>query len=108
MVFENNSKYYINKESIHKDKTEAIALSRDHKPEIIGEKQRIVSSGGRVDRFSGNILLHIENGVKSGPFRVWLKNENYPGLAMSRSIGDLIASAIGVTAEPGKFSLTKK
>ena len=58
MVFENNSKCYINKESIHKDKTEALALSRDHKPEIIGEKQRIVASGGRVDRFSGELLFN--------------------------------------------------
>jgi hypothetical protein len=30
-----------------------------------------------------------------------LKFHNYPGLAMSRSIGDLIASEIGVTCEPG-------
>ena len=103
MVFDNNSKHLINKESIHKDKTEALALSRDHKPETNGEKQRIISSGGRVDKFSGKLFLIIENGIKSGPYRVWLKNENYPGLAMSRSIGDLVASAIGVTAEPGRI-----
>jgi serine/threonine protein phosphatase PrpC len=29
-----------------------------------------------------------------------LKYEAYPGLAMSRSIGDLIASKVGVIAEP--------
>lgn len=44
----------------------------------------------------------IDNGVKSGPYRVWLKTQNYPGLAMSRSIGDLVAASIGVTCEPGK------
>ena len=40
-------------------------------------------------------------GVNYGPHRVWLKNENYPGLAMSRSIGDFVATSVGVTAEPG-------
>jgi hypothetical protein len=34
---------------------------------------------------------------------VWLKNEDIPGLAMTRSFGDEVASRVGVTAEPGKF-----
>jgi len=71
-----------------------IQLSRDHKPEIPAEKERIIRSGGRVDKYT-------ENGVKYGPYRVWLKKENYPGLAMSRSIGDLCATSVGVTPEPG-------
>jgi hypothetical protein len=29
-----------------------------------------------------------QHGNKVGPFRVWHRTENYPGLAMSRSIGD--------------------
>lgn len=36
-----------------------------------------------------------------GPYRVWLKTENYPGLAMSRSIGDFVAASVGVICEPG-------
>ena len=35
-----------------------------------------------------------------GPYRVWLKTENYPGLAMSRSIGDKIAHSVGVSDIP--------
>ena len=35
-----------------------------------------------------------------GPYRVWMKNDNYPGLAMSRSIGDGIAHNIGVSDIP--------
>lgn len=35
-----------------------------------------------------------------GPSRVWLKTENIPGLAMSRSFGDYIASKVGVISEP--------
>jgi len=35
-----------------------------------------------------------------GPKRVWLKNKQAPGLAMTRSVGDLVAKTVGVTAEP--------
>jgi hypothetical protein len=35
-----------------------------------------------------------------GPKRVWLKNKQAPGLAMTRSIGDLVAKTVGVTYEP--------
>lgn len=54
--------------------------------------------GGRVD-------VNIDDGVEFGPYRVWLKNESYPGLAMSRSIGDLIASSVGVICNPGIFKI---
>ena len=36
-----------------------------------------------------------------GPFRVWEKDKDYPGLAMSRSIGDLKGKSIGIISEPG-------
>ena len=39
-------------------------------------------------------------GMFYGPKRVWLKNKQVPGLAMTRSIGDLAAASVGVTAEP--------
>ena len=35
-----------------------------------------------------------------GPMRVWLKSKPVPGLAMTRSIGDMTATSVGVTAEP--------
>lgn len=66
-----------------------ISLSRDHKPDLPDERRRIEQQGGRVDRVYG-----------MGPFRVWLKNENYPGLAMSRSIGDGVAHSVGVSDIP--------
>ena len=34
------------------------------------------------------------------PPRVWLKNENVPGLAMSRAFGDGVAVKAGVTSIP--------
>ena len=43
------------------------------------------------------------NGDPIGPYRVWLKNENVPGLAMSRSVGDRVAHSVGVISEPCKF-----
>ena len=66
-----------------------VLLSRDHKPEIPEEKERIEKSGGRVDKIFG-----------MGPYRVWFKNENFPGLAMSRSIGDQLAHKAGVSDIP--------
>ena len=38
-----------------------------------------------------------------GPNRVWLKDAELPGLAMSRSLGDYVAQSVGVIPEPGKF-----
>jgi len=32
--------------------------------------------------------------------RVWLMDQDAPGLAMSRSIGDYIAHSVGVATEP--------
>jgi len=54
---------------------------------------------GRVDPF------REQNGDPIGPARVWLKTENVPGLAMSRSIGDLVAASVGVIPEPEFFEL---
>ena len=74
-------------------KSEPIPLSKDHKPNVESEKKRIYRNKGRVEQYS-------EFGIKTGPFRVWLKNEMYPGLAMSRSIGELIAYSVEVIPEP--------
>lgn len=51
---------------------------------------------GRIESYKGRY------GENVGPARVWLKNEQYPGLAMSRSIGDACAHSVGVSALPGK------
>lgn len=42
-------------------------------------------------------------GESNGPYRVWLKNEGYPGLAMSRSIGDFVCESVGVISDPGRL-----
>ena len=69
-------------------------LSRDHKPSEPDEMIRIKNSGGIVescrDKF-GNFV---------GPERVWGKNLEGPGLAMSRSFGDEMGHEIGIVVDP--------
>ena len=72
----------------------AIDLSRDHKPTEKDESQRIYENDGRIQPFTE------EGGEFVGPQRVWLKNEEVPGLAMTRSFGDRVAATVGVMSEP--------
>ena len=72
-----------------------VPLSYDYKPEMPEEKQRIELCGGVVEQ------LKNKNGEGVGPYRVWVKEGGYPGLAMSRSIGDLIGKKLGVIPNPG-------
>lgn len=81
---------------------EVTALNRDHKPELKDEAERIHKRGGRIDSFRD----YYNNGEPIGPQRVWLPNEEIPGLAMSRSMGDKVAHSVGVTAEPDTCEFT--
>jgi serine/threonine protein phosphatase PrpC len=72
----------------------AIDLTTDHKPDLDHERERIESAGGRVDTYK------TPNGQPYGPPRVWFRDSNIPGLAMSRSFGDSIAARVGVISEP--------
>lgn len=68
-------------------------LTRDHKPSIPEEKQRIEKAGGRV------FNMEYDDGY-DGPARVWLADQNIPGLAMSRSLCDTVAHTVGVISIP--------
>ena len=70
-------------------------LSRDHKPSEPEENRRIINNNGRIKKIYDEDLKKYV-----GPDRVWLKNKEEPGLAMTRSIGDKIAHSIGVSDEP--------
>ena len=72
----------------------SIDLSHDQKPNNPGEKERILAHGGRIEAYKD------ENGGDFGPPRVWLKYEDVPGLAMSRSFGDEVAHLVGVITDP--------
>ena len=71
---------------------EIVPLSVDQKPDDPEESKRIVQNGGEISQYE-------ENGEKSGPYRIWKKGEVYPGIAMSRSVGDFIATSLGVVPE---------
>jgi serine/threonine protein phosphatase PrpC len=76
---------------VNKEKTDvkAVLLSKDHKPQDPTEKARIENGGGVVE---------FDGGVNH---RVFAKNKPYPGLAMSRALGDIRAhKEAGITAEP--------
>lgn len=64
-------------------------ITKDHKPDSPREKARIMRSGGEVMKLEGDI-----------PYRVFIKNKFYPGLAMSRAIGDIIGHQIGIVSLP--------
>ena len=45
-----------------------------------------------------------------GPKRVWLRSKDLPGLAMTRSLGDMAATSVGVIAKPeiSRYELTER
>ena len=81
-----------------------IDLSTDHKPELPLERKRIESCGGRVEPIRGKSHSDQATGSFVGPYRIWKKHQATPGLAMSRSFGDFVASEIGLICE-ADFSL---
>lgn len=68
-------------------------ITFDHKPENPKEKERILACGGRV------FAVEYDDGI-DGPPRVWLGHMDIPGLAMSRSLGDVVAHSAGVISDP--------
>ena len=78
------------------------ALSRDHKPDLPEEYERIKEQNGRVDS------LRDSKGNPIGPKRVWKLNENVPGLSMSRALGDDSGTEIGIISTPEIIEETLK
>jgi serine/threonine protein phosphatase PrpC len=66
-----------------------IELSEDHAPDRPDERRRIEKAGGVIKRLPGDV-----------PFRVFLKGKSYPGLAMTRSIGDVCGEEAGIVPLP--------
>merc|ERR1719506_945004 len=71
------------------EKWQAIDLTEDHKPNLPAEKARIEQMGGQVI-FDGGYN-----------YRVYAKGKRYPGLNMSRAMGDLVGFYdAGISAMP--------
>ena len=73
---------------------ESEILSRDHKPNIPEESERIKEKGGRIRP------MKDEYGNFIGPLRVYMKDKDMPGLAMTRSFGDYYATLAGTVCIP--------
>lgn len=70
----------------------AIQMSTDQKPNNFEEQERIIKMGGEVTNYKDN---------NYGPYRVYKNNgENIPGLAVARSLGDLIGHECGISEIP--------
>ena len=67
----------------------AFELSTDHKPNRQIEKERIIKAGGKIDR----------DEKSQGPYRIWADDEG-PGLAVARTLGDLHGHKIGISSDP--------
>ena len=70
------------------------SLSKVHKPTDEEEKKRILENGGEIHPY------YEEDGMFEGPDRIYEKGKTYPGLSLSRSIGDLEGKKIGIISEP--------
>ena len=70
-----------------------VELSQDHKPELPAERRRILKAGGRVRQ------IVDEHGNKAGGFRVFVPSKDIPGVSFSRSVGDEVIHAYGVSSE---------
>ena len=89
-----NSRSIIIEDKGDKKNLGIIQLSTDQRPDLPEEMNRIISKGGIVDKITDY------NGEKVGPPRVWKAGTNYPGLAMSCSLGDFQAKQFGVVPTP--------
>ncbi|KAK6151829.1 hypothetical protein DH2020_014464 [Rehmannia glutinosa] len=86
----------------------AVDLSIDQTPFRPDELERVKLCGARVltlDQIEGLKNPYVqcwgtEEGDDGDPPRLWVQNGMYPGTAFTRSIGDSIAEAIGVVANP--------
>ena len=88
--------YSLNKNNFNKEllNTRVFPLSLDSKPDLPSELERIINRGGEVHKGKNR------KGKYSGPMRIFAKGKDYPGLAMSRSLGDFRSKEYGVICEP--------
>mmetsp|Transcript_116574 Transcript_116574/g.249278 ORF Transcript_116574/g.249278 Transcript_116574/m.249278 type:complete len:484 (+) Transcript_116574:48-1499(+) len=69
-----------------------VAQTVDHKVSVEAELKRIEQRGGEVVRTVHEDLFE--------EVRINIKGEDFPGLCMTRSLGDLLVKGAGVIAEP--------
>eukprot|EP00747_Dinoflagellata_sp_TGD_P166069 gnl/TRDRNA2_/TRDRNA2_188302_c0_seq1.p1 gnl/TRDRNA2_/TRDRNA2_188302_c0~~gnl/TRDRNA2_/TRDRNA2_188302_c0_seq1.p1 ORF type:complete len:472 (+),score=100.56 gnl/TRDRNA2_/TRDRNA2_188302_c0_seq1:81-1496(+) len=73
-------------------KVGVVKETNDHKPSDKKELARIEANGGEVTRGE------YDDGTEEA--RIFVKGKDYPGILMTRSLGDLVCKDIGVIAIP--------
>ena len=84
-----------------KMKLKPCQISREHKTSDQKEKIRVLQFGGLVRPVMD---MH---GQVVGPDRVWDSSLKYPGLLVTRSFGDLVGKACGVSGVPGMITVSR-
>ncbi|CAE8636129.1 unnamed protein product, partial [Polarella glacialis] len=75
-----------------------VFASADHKPDLASERARVEASGGEVrSKVCGPDGWTVH--------RIFVQGQDYPGLAMSRSLGDQSVKHLGVIATPEIYEL---
>ena len=69
-------------------------LSMDHTPNLPYEYQRIIKNGCVIGKYK------FQNGNIDERLRIFKPGLNYPGISLSRTLGDLMAKECGVIREP--------
>ncbi|KAI8916162.1 phosphatase 2C-like domain-containing protein [Gorgonomyces haynaldii] len=82
---------------------QAKQITIDHTCELESEKQRIISKGGRIEQLYDEKLKRFD-----GPLRIFKGSLPYPGIVVTRSIGDACATKLGVLYEPEIFTFELK
>ena len=67
----------------------AVSVTIDHKPLVVGEKERILSAGGEIRTLEGDSC-----------YRVFFHGKDFPGLAITRALGDVMTQSLGVIPTP--------
>ncbi len=59
-----------------------------------------ISSNLVNGELQGRLEPYRIGGEEMGPCRVWLADADTPGLSMTRAFGDVVASTVGIIAQP--------
>jgi serine/threonine protein phosphatase PrpC len=89
-----NSRMIIAKHFKRNNRIEPFQVTHDHTIARFDERSRIINSGGVISPYKS------ERGEQVGPERIWVKNEAYPGMFLTRTLGLSCAYKIGVIPQP--------
>ena len=65
----------------------AVQLTFDHKPNIPSERERIEAAWGQIRTIEGDKA-----------YRVFFPEKNFPGLSITRAVGDITTQPLGITS----------